>query len=150
MERTRGTLQVLPAVCLVALSLVASGSVAVAQEEPVSFEIKIVLASNDGKGIDPALGALEGRLSSLKFDTYKLLGTKKLSLRPSSGGKVPLPGGKKLKLKNLQREGNRVRLTVAVKNVIHTQVSLANHGTVIVGGIDDPGGELILAISANF
>ncbi len=121
-----------------------------AQGSKIALDVKVIRASNDGSGIDPALGDLRSRLSNLKFNSYELVSSKSLNVEPPKGGKVSLPGGKVLQFGDVARADDRVQMDVSVANVVRTRVSLANHGTVMLGGIDDANGELILAISASF
>jgi len=121
-----------------------------AQETKVALDVTVIRASNDGTGVDPALGDLKSRLSSLKFNSYKRVSATSLNVEPPQGGNVTLPGGKVLQLAGVARSDDRVQMDVSVANVVRTRVSLANHGTVMLGGIDDGNGELILAISASF
>jgi hypothetical protein len=117
---------------------------------PVALSVKIILASNDGRGVDPALASLQDRLDKLKFNSYRLLSTKQLTLTPPNGGTVDLPNGQILRVEGVQIEGDRVNMTVSVANVVKTAISLANEGTFMLGGINEDRGELILAISAGF
>ena len=116
----------------------------------VTVQVRIILASNDGSGVDPALGGLAAKLSRFKFNSYKLLSVKSIAVEPPGGGSVPLPGGKTLQITKTKRAKKRVIMNVSVADVVSTRVSLKKNGNVILGGIDHGGGELILAISAKF
>ena len=116
----------------------------------VTVEVKIILASNDESGVDPALGNLAGKLSRFKFNSYKLLSVKSITVEPPGGGSVPLPGGKILQINETESVKKRVKMKVSVAGVVSTRVSLKKKGTVMLGGINHSSGELILAISAKF
>lgn len=66
--------------------------------ESAAAEVLVLHATNDGKGIDPAIGKLpqleQPPFSS--YDSYKLLGRESLALGPS--GELTLPDGGKLTL----------------------------------------------------
>jgi hypothetical protein len=114
------------------------------------MEVRIIRASNDGKGIDKNLEDLKDRLSTLKFNSYKLLDTRRLTLQPSVDGSVDLPNGKVLRVRNPRIKGERAHMTVAVSDVV-LKVALLNGGTIMLGGLgSEPEGELILAVSARF
>jgi hypothetical protein len=117
---------------------------------PVALEVKIILASNDGQGVDPSLASLQDRLDKLKFNSYRLLSTLELILTPPKGGTVSLPNGQVLRVEAVQIQGDRVNMTVSVADLVKTGISLANRGTFMLGGINEERGELILAISASF
>ncbi len=117
---------------------------------PVDMEVRIIRASNDGKGIDKDLDDLKDRLSTLKFNSYKLVSTRKLKLPPSVDGSVDLPNGKVFRVRNPRVEGDRARMTVDVSDVV-LKIALLNGGTIMLGGFgSESDGELILAVSAKF
>ncbi len=139
------------------LRILATGFLAVFLVSPslgaaaeVTVEVRIILASNDGSGIDPALGGLAGKLSRFKFNSYRLLSVRSITVEPPGGGSVPLPGGKALQITDTERVKKRLKMNVSVADVVSTRVSLKKKGTVMLGGINHGGGELILAISAKF
>lgn len=145
--KKRGVFLRILAAGFLALFLVSPPLAAAAE---VTVEVRIILASNDGSGVDPALGALAAKLSRFKFNSYKLLSVKSITVEPPGGGSVPLPGGKTLRISETERAKKRVKMNVSVAGVVSTRVSLKKKGNVILGGIDHGGGELILAISAKF
>ena len=117
---------------------------------PVDMEVRIIRASNEGKGIDRDLDDLKDRLSTLKFDSYELVSTRKLKLEPSVDGSVDLPNGKVFRVRNPHVEGDRAHMTVDVADVV-VKVSLLSGGTIMLGGLGrEAQGELILAVSAKF
>jgi len=119
------------------------------EPDAVNLQIKVIKASNDGSGVDNALDDLKDRFANLKFDSYRLVESRKLTLGPSIVGTVGLPNNKVLQMRQVRVDHGRARMTVTVSDVL-LKVSLANGGTVILGGLDANNGEILVAISANF
>jgi len=120
-------------------------------EEAVTVEVRIIRASNEGGGVDPSLQDLRDRFARFSWTSYRLVGTRTLRLGPGEEGSVPLPNGDVFRLRDMTLGGGRARMTVGTAAVV-LKVSLADDGTVVVGGLKEGGGdsELMVAVTADF
>lgn len=117
----------------------------------VSVEVRVIRASNEGGSVDPLLEDLRDRFARFSWKSYKLLDTRILRLGPEGEGTVPLPNGDVFRLHDVTLGGDRVHMTVGTSAVV-LKVSLADDGTVVVGGLKEGGGdsELMVAVTASF
>ena len=146
----------MPAVALFVLALTAGprGASAGKSEENqriVNVEVRVIRASNEGSGVDPLLEDLRDRFARFNYKSYRLVDSRILRLGPELDGTVPLPNGDVFHLKDVKLGGRRARMTVGTSDVV-LKVSLANHGTVVVGGLKEGNGEseLMVAVTASF
>jgi len=117
----------------------------------VSMEVRVIRASNEGSGVDPLLQDLQDRFARFSWKSYKLVDTRIIRLGPDAEGTVPLPNGDVFRLRDVKLDGGRARMTVGT-NAVTLKVSLADDGTVVVGGLKEGGGdsELMVAVTASF
>jgi len=120
-------------------------------EEIVSVEVRVIRASNEGTEVDPLLQDLRDRFARFSWKSYKLVDARILRLGPDGEGTVPLPNGDVFRLHDVTFGDGRVRMTVGTEDVV-LKVSLADNGTVVVGGLKEGGGEteLMVAVTASF
>lgn len=122
---------------------------------PVTLDIGVVLASNDGKEIDPALSEIKGKLSQMfKYTAYKLLDRQKKSAEPGQAVEMALPGNRTLKLvpeapDAKGKEKVALQIHEGAKSLLSTSLVLSKGGMVLVGGPKHQNGELILFIIAE-
>ncbi|RJP23154.1 MAG: hypothetical protein C4529_04520 [Deltaproteobacteria bacterium] len=141
------------AVSAVLLLLVAA-STAFPAPGTVSVDIGSVYASNEGSSIDPALGNIRGKLRSMfNYSSYRMLDRKRRSLAVGETGDFELPGRRSMRVTPLPAQGNKVRLSVQIReggrNLLTTTLGLTRGGMVLVGGPSHQAGVLILLISAE-
>ena len=119
--------------------------------EIVSVEVRVIRASNEGTEVDPLLQDLRDRFARFSWKSYKLVDARILRLGPDGEGTVPLPNGDVFRLHDVTFGDGRVRMTVGTEDVV-LKVSLADNGTVVVGGLKEGGGEteLMVAVTASF
>jgi len=117
----------------------------------VNVEVRVIRASNEGSGVDPLLEDLRDRFARFNYKSYHLVDSRILRLGPELEGTVPLPNGDVFRLKDVKPGGHRARMTVGTSDVV-LKVSLANGGTVVVGGLKEGNGEseLMVAVTAQF
>jgi hypothetical protein len=120
----------------------------------VAVDIGVVVASNDGKSIDPALSSIKSKLQSMfNYSSYRMVDRVKKTLAVGETGDFALPGGRSIKVSPASASGNKVRLGVQVlegsKNLLTTTLGLTRGGMVLVGGPAYQNGVMILFISAE-
>jgi hypothetical protein len=143
----------LPAVAFLALLLIAQ-FVAAAPDAPVAVEVGVVVASNEGNTIDPALTSIRNQLHSMfNYTSYQLVDRLKRTLSVGETGDFVLPGNRSMRVTPVPAKGDKVRLAVqlmeAERNLLTTTLGLTRGGMVLVGGPPYQKGVLILIISAE-
>ena len=120
-------------------------------EESVRVEVRVIRASNEGSDVDPRIRDLQDRFKRFSWKSYTLLDTRTIRLAPGGEGTVSLPNGDVFRLRNVTLGGGRAHMTVGTSTVV-LQVSLADDGTVVVGGLKEAGdtSELMVAVTADF
>ncbi|MEK6777753.1 MAG: hypothetical protein AABY87_12880 [bacterium] len=134
------------------LCLVAMGRSAGA--EVFNTEVRVILASNSDQGYDPRLLDLKKDLLSLNYMSFQLIDQTGLSLNRGQSGKMPIPGGRTMELTPTGVEQGKIVMQVSINeggsSLLKTQIRIANHGTVIIGGPPYQSGFIVLAITAHF
>lgn len=124
-------------------------------QEPVSVQVKLILASNDPafSGTSPQLSDLAGNLGSLfKYNSYKLLTTSTASVSPGNPADVNLAYGTRLEISSAGGKKNGSPLSVRWiqpprGEIVSTQVRLRGRSPVLIGGPTVKDGVLIVALS---
>lgn len=143
----------LPAILFLAV-VFATGAAAAAAPGSVAVDIGVVAASNEGTSIDPALSALRTKLQSMfTYSSYKMLDRMKRTLAVGEAGVFALPGGRSMRVTPVPAPDQKVRLAVQIteggRSLLTTTVGLSRGGMVLVGGLPNPSGVMILMISAE-
>jgi len=144
----------LPAVAFLALLLILAHAVAAAPDAPVTVDVGVVVASNEGDTMDPALTPIRNQLHSMfNYTSYRLVERLKRTLSVGETGDFGLPGNRSMRVTPVPAKGNKVRLAVqmmeAERNLLTTTLGLTRGGMVLVGGPPYQKGVLILIISAE-
>lgn len=143
-------------VVLVTLIAILTGPIGrgAAADTPLTLTVQVIHASNQGTAVDPALAKIRSQLSSLKFNSYRLIETHPLATNVGAKHTVTLPGGRTMELYPYGLSGGSVELLVTItdgaKRLLDTTVRLPNHGTIVVGGPTHGDGVLIVALSGSF
>ena len=143
-----------PAVAFLALLLIIAHAVAAAPDAPVAVDVGVVVASNEGNTMDPALTPIRNQLHSMfTYSSYQLVDRLKRTLSVGETGDFALPGKRSMRVTPVPAKGNKVRLAVqmmeAERNLLTTTLGLTRGGMVLVGGPPYQKGVLILIISAE-
>lgn len=123
------------------------GVCAVAEEGRVEVVADVVLMSNNGKAVDPALASMKETFSKegFSFSSYKRLSSEKVTLQQNKATEIKVPDNQHatLKLESL-KQGTA---TIAVKvGAVNTTYTLGREGSVFINfGHKD--GELVLVLS---
>ena len=89
----------LPAVAFLALLLIIAHAVAAAPDAPVAVDVGVVVASNEGNTMDPALTPLRNQLHSMfTYSSYQLVDRLKRTLSVGETGDFALPGKRSMRV----------------------------------------------------
>lgn len=122
-----------------------------AQEQKVTIQVDVVLASDKGDTMDPPeLAQMQEkfRKQSFRFTSFKRLSLESVELVKGKPTELRLPNGTNatLKLVSVQQSGVTVRMEIPRLSAV--DVNLGNQGGVYQRAGKHVGGELILALSA--
>ena len=142
-----------PAIAFIALILFAH-SVVASPDAPVAIDVGVVVASNEGTTMDPALSSIRNKLKSMfNYSSYRMVDRLTRTLSVGETGDFGLPGNRSMRATPVPAEGNKVRLAVQImegdRNLLSTTLGLTRGGMVLVGGPSYQKGVLILIISAE-
>ena len=140
-------------VSIFAVLLLAAGTAA-SSDAPVSVDLGVAVASNEGTRIDPQLADLRTKLKAMfDYTSYRMVDRRKRTLAIGETGEFPLPGGRSMRVTPAPSSGGKVRLAVQIMegqgNLLTTTLGLSRGGMVLVGGPAYQNGVLILIISAE-
>jgi len=140
-------------VSLFAILLLAAGT-ATSSDAPVSVDLGVAVASNDGTRIDPQLANLRAKLKAMfDYTSYRMVDRRQRTLAIGETGEFPLPGGRSMRVTPAPSSGGKVRLAVQImegqRNLLTTTLGLSRGGMVLVGGPAYQNGVMILIISAE-
>lgn len=143
----------LPAIAFLALVLLAQ-PVTASPDAPVAVDVGVVVASNEGAAMDPALSSIRDKLQSMfNYSSYRMIDRMKRTLSVGETGDFVLPGNLSMRASPVPAKGNKVRLAVQImegnRNLLSTTLGLTRGGMVLVGGPSYQKGVLILIISAE-
>ncbi|MBK1878620.1 hypothetical protein [Pelagicoccus mobilis] len=122
----------------------------VSSAQDASVSATLILASNEGQGVDASLKQYERRLiRAFPFDTFKQQGTGNFKLRLNGTQTISFPGGQKVTVSYLSNEGGKYRLSAQWKKDSKTLTDmtvLASKGHPTVQAAGNSGGKLPLLI----
>lgn len=125
-----------------------------AAQKPVTVDIGVVMASNQGTSVDPALSSLRAKLQAMfNYSSYKMLERKNRTLAVGETGEFDLPGGRSMRVTPIPAPENKARLALQImeggRNLLTTTLGMSRGGMVLVGGPPYQSGVMILIISAE-
>ena len=143
-----------PALLLFMMFLLLLAAVPCEAANTVTLDVGAAYASNEGTSIDPALGAIRGKLRSMfNYTSYRMLDRKRRTLSVGETGEFELPGNRTMQATLLPSRGDKVRLLIRIsegpRKLLTTTLGLRRGGMVLVGGPTHLSGVLILIISAE-
>ena len=121
----------------------------------VRIDVKTILASNDGRDIDPRLKGLVRELKSVfRYSSYQLLSQDRANLRMNRSERISLPGGRMMSITLKGLSGRRATLRLEIykrkEQIFQTVIQLRNQSSVTVGGPEYRGGYLLFNIYNSF
>jgi hypothetical protein len=149
-----GSLLLLSAYLALFGAVAAAEDAAATGDEEVEVRIDTVLASNSGKGFDPALASLrQPFVGLLPYSSYRLVQGEQRRVAYRREAEFLLPGGRYLVVVPRGYKDGRVQLSVMLiqgtRPLVNTTLALRNHGVFLVAGPHYQEGVLIIAIGAG-
>ncbi len=115
--------------------------------------VRVILASQQGKVVDPHLQDIQKSLDTLNYSSYKLLHEEVFFLAKGETGQLILTGKRELNFKLLQEKAGEVEIAIEIlqgsKVIFKTTARLKQGGNLLIGGPRHEDGVLILAIAAQ-
>lgn len=135
---------------LALIAFAASLFATAAHAENISVSATLILASNDGQGVDASLRQYERNLiRAFPFDTFKQQGSGNFRLSLKGTQTLSFPGGQKVTVSYLSNDGGKYRLSAQWKKggqTLTDMVVLASKGHPTVQAAGNSGGKLPLLI----
>lgn len=130
-----------------ALGILTFAAPSEAQAQSVSVEVRVIVGSNGGSGVDGALSNLSSRLQRQfsRFNSFRQHGMQNFTLGVGQSRSVSLPGGGTASIQLVSVSGGEQELRIQVPGGGSTMRTRG--GLFFVGGANVSGGTLILAIS---
>lgn len=119
----------------------------------VVLEVGSVLASNAGSRFDHQLARLRSQLEGLfQYTSYRLMREERREVPWGDPAGFEIPGGRYLWVTPKTGRDGRISLNLVLlqdsRRLIHTDLTLPDHGLVLVGGPRHLDGNLIISIGA--
>jgi len=115
------------------------------------FEIEVMVSRiGDGAGgVDPAGAKLHGKLKQFRYESLKVLETRRLELSLDEVGKLALPNGKSLRVRPLQLTDRGLLLAAQVGD-IQTDLKLRKRHLVVIDAGPEGDGRLVVSFEASW
>jgi hypothetical protein len=125
---------------------------------PLTLRAHVILASNQGQGVDKAIEGIGGELRKIfRYSRYQLLSHVSGRAALKEAWRAPLPGGRTLQVTpQAVREGTwQVGVNIlrggggAQESLLTSTVKLRSGGSVLLAGPPHEQGILVIALSAH-
>ena len=139
-----------------ALAFAAFASIPVARADEaktVKLDVQVISATEGDAGVDKRLEKLRSQLSDYKYSSFQLVSEKSVALAVDKNATIDLPENYVLQVTPRSVEANgpaKVHLNVRSAkqpNLVDTTVTIPPGKTVLVGGMKQKEGKLVLAVT---
>ena len=125
-----------------------------AENDQVTLTAMLIRASNDGAPLDQRLDAIEYKLRRVfQFEYYRFMGESSSTFHLPGDGSLSLGQGIRLEFHSFHAERDRIRSQVKwMRNddvLLSTTVVMSRNVPVILGGVPDNGGTLIVTVTVK-
>ena len=142
--------------------LLAAGFAALAgaaqAQAPLTLQAHVILASNQGQGVDKAIEGIGGELRKIfRYSRYQLLTRLSGRAALNEAWRAPLPGGRTLQVTPLAVQDGLWQVGVKILrgsgpsevSLLTSTVKLRSGGSVLLAGPPHAQGILVIALSAH-
>ena len=144
------------------VGLLAAGSAALAgaaqAQGPLTLQVHVILASNQGQGVDKAIEGIGEELRKIfRYSRYQLLSRASGRAPLKETWRTPLPGGRTLQVTPLAVQDALWQVGVKIlrgtgaseESLLTSTVKLRSGGSVLLAGPPHDQGILVIALSAH-
>jgi hypothetical protein len=118
--------------------------------DEIGLQVMVSRISEAAGEIDARASALHEKLSKeFRYRSLEVLQVRDLRLAPGEVATLDLPGGKRLLLRPLQRDGDSVLLAVQAGE-IQTDVRVRNGHLVVIGAERDRDGKVVISVEPRW
>jgi hypothetical protein len=122
-----------------------------AETQVVGLRILVTHASSRPGPIDPSAMELHRQLQrDFRYESLRVLENRRLMLSMDEIGKMKLPNGRWVRVRPLNRAGERLLMAVEVEGSLNTDLRLVNHRRVSIGSHRYKGGTLVITFEPDF
>ncbi len=125
------------------------GLYAVPPGSNVGIRGTLILASNNGNGMDSSLRAYERQLKRLNFASYKSIGRGATKVTVPGSGVIRLAGGFQVEIKAQPASGKRIPVEIRWKKGSKTLIHTSGALPLVLGGPSHQDGTLILVLDGR-
>lgn len=117
-------------------------------QEIRNLQAMMIMAQHEMAPMDRRLERVEYKLRRVfQFPYYRYVGEGRIALSPGAEGTIQLPDEHLLKVKSGGKGRVEVRWTRRDKPLLSTSVSVAKNAPVVLGGVPEGNGTLILVLT---
>lgn len=129
-----------------------------AAQDLLTLQAHVILASNQGQGVDKAIEGIGGELRKIfRYSRYQLLTRSSGRAALKEAWRTPLPGGRTLQVTPLAAEKGLWQVGVHIQrgsgasqvSLLSSTVKLRSGGSVLLAGPPHDQGILVIALSAH-
>lgn len=132
------------------LSLLLGGA-AGAQQGTIEVELMVSHISEAAGDIDSRGQRLHAKLKDqFRYESLRVLETRKLKLATDQVGSVTLPNGKQARVRPLQVDAQSALLAVEVEGAVKTDLRVKNGHLVVIGAERYDGGKLVVSLEPRW
>ena len=125
--------------------------VAGAQQGAIEIELMVAHISEAAGDIDSRGQRLHAKLKDqFRYESLRVLETRKLKLATDEVGSVTLPNGKHARVRPLQIDAGSALLAVEVEGVVKTDLRVKNGHLVVFGAERYQGGKLVVSLEPRW
>ncbi len=139
---------------LLGLVLVLCAGAGIARAQPaqgIELKVLVIHASAGPGGVDPRAERLADKITKeFRYESLRVLQSRRLRLALDEVGSVRLPNGKLLRLRPLQVGEKSVLLAVGLEGTLQTDLRIHNGHLVVIGAERYQDGKLVIGLEPRW
>ena len=131
-----------------ALGWLFAGAAAAEEADKIRVKVLVTHVSNEGSGVEPAARGLQQHLekNQLSFNSVKVIHKSRPRLEIDEVHRIPLPGGRKARIRPISRREDSVLMAVDVERSVKLDARVRRHKPFIIRAGKHDGGNLVIQL----
>ena len=122
-----------------------------AAPERVRIDVMVSLLSNEPGDVDARASKLDEKLrSQFRYQSLRVLESKRLKLAIDEVGSLRLPNGRALRVRPLHVGENGVLIAVSLEGLLETDLRVRSGRLVVIGSEPYQGGKLVISLEPSY